>query len=182
MAENLKNGDFYLCQSDIKELLVRESSKDDYEKIKSLATKVFKARPDSHWAVVGFKRAQKTYVAELRGKILGAVELEIIKLDSKRHGHIGYIFVDPDYQGMGIGKKLIQKAEEYFAKKNCVSVWALTDRENYKARKLFAGLGYKELKKDHVYDILGETAGKILLRRMIYWEGDIILHKPLSYD
>ncbi|RLG93542.1 hypothetical protein DRO29_07620 [Candidatus Bathyarchaeota archaeon] len=161
------------------QVTIRKAFKRDLPSVAEVAKKAFSGKPDSYWAVVGFKRAQRVYVAEVGEKLIGVIEIEVIRLRNGRHGHIGYIFVDPAFQGRGIGKKLVKKAEEFFFSKNAIASWALTDEDNIVARKMFRSLDYQELDVEDVIRELGEEDAEKLLRRMIYWTGDIILRKKL---
>ena len=75
---------------------------------------------------------------------------------------------------------LIIKAEEFFNEKSAIAVWALTSPDNIAARRLFSSLNYEELTLNDVIRELGSKDAEKLLRRMIYWEGDIILRKKLK--
>ena len=167
-------------ESNSTQIIIRKALKKDLPAIAEIAAKAFKNGPDAYWAVIGFKHAQRTFVAEVSGKIIGAVEIEVIRLGAHRHGHIGYIFVDPLFQRKGVGSMLAKKAEDFFMSKNAVASWALTSPDNEGARKLFKRLGYEELTVNDVVRELGEINAEKLLRRMIYWEGDIILRKRLT--
>jgi len=162
------------------DLIIRRIDKrKDIKKVARVAERAFRGKPDVYWATVGAIRAQRTYVAEINREIIGVVEIETINLSSGRHGHIGYIFVDPDYWRRGIGSKLIDVAEWFFRSKGAIKAWALTSPENIPTRKLFAKKGYVEISKAEVFKELGERDARKLLRRMIYWEGDVILKKEL---
>ena len=61
-------------------------------------------------------------VAEHEGKILGCISLHVIKL-FHMEGNIGRItslVVSPDSRGKGVGKALIEAADEFFKKMGCV--------------------------------------------------------------
>lgn len=68
-----------------------------------------------------------------------------------RTGDIYVFGVDPEFQGVGIGKGLIIKIEEYFQELNCeyIIVKTLSDIANYepfeKTRKFYKAMGFNEL-------------------------------------
>ncbi|MHA1615772.1 MAG: GNAT family N-acetyltransferase [Candidatus Njordarchaeales archaeon] len=160
-------------------VIIRKAHPNDLRQIEALAKKVFRDSPDAYWAVVGAKRAQRTFVAEINNRIIGVIEVEVINLSTGKHGHIGYIFVDPDFQRRGIGTKLLITAEKFFLEKKASSAWALTTPENIAAQRLFEKNGYEKISLAYLYKVLPENDVQKLLRRMVYWEGDIIYHKKL---
>ena len=162
-----------------KNIIFRNLSIQDIPQLAILAQRAFQHGPDSYWAVVGAKRVQKTIVAEYMGCLIGAIEIEILKFNNEKHGHIGYIFVDPDFQRKGIGSKLLKLAERWFSEKNVKYVWALTTPDNIAAQRFFLKHGYRTITKEDVFKLLGRKNAKRLLRRMVYWEGDIIFLKEL---
>jgi len=160
-------------------IIFRNLSIHDIPQLAILAQRAFQHGPDSYWAVVGVKRVQKTIVAEYMGRLIGAIEIEILKFNNEKHGHVGYIFVDPDFQRKGIGSKLLKLAEKWFAERNVKYIWALTTPDNIAAQRFFLKHGYKIVTKEEVFKLLGRKNAKRLLRRMVYWEGDIIFQKEL---
>lgn len=54
------------------------------------------------------------------------------------------IFVDDDYRGNGIGKKLVQTVGEFAEKKNCGEITLEVRKDNLNARDLYKGQGYTE--------------------------------------
>ena len=56
--------------------------------------------------------------------------------------YIDELWVDRDYRGTGIGKKLMNKAEEYAISRNMTGLWLWT--QSWQAPKFYDQLGYKE--------------------------------------
>ncbi|MGM0863239.1 MAG: GNAT family N-acetyltransferase [Bacillota bacterium] len=67
----------------------------------------------------------------------------IVTLEGKRNGRVDRIFVDPDYQGKGIGSSAIRLIEEKFPK---VRSWELeTSRRQLNNHAFYEKMGYKKI-------------------------------------
>ncbi|KAA0564409.1 GNAT family N-acetyltransferase [Bacillus sp. CH30_1T] len=67
----------------------------------------------------------------------------IVTLEGKRHGRVDRIFVDPNYQGKGIGSSTIRLIEEKFPK---VRLWELeTSRRRLNNHAFYEKMGYKKI-------------------------------------
>jgi len=79
-------------------------------------------------------------IAEDSPDLAGCVYVEV----RGHRGYIGLLSVDPERQGLGLGRKLMEAAEEFFREANCVSV----DLRVVSARTSLPGfyrhLGYAE--------------------------------------
>ena len=161
-------------------IYIREYNHNDYNKVVQLARKAFGDTPDSRWAVSNLKRCKKVYLATIGDNIVGVVQLEVSRLSNGLHGQIGYIFVDPDLRGMGIGSILIERALRYFESINAKAVWALTNPSNVATRILFSKFGFREITFQQMKKMFSDKDLKILLRDLYYWAGDVILYKELT--
>ena len=170
----------YMLESKHRSLIIREFRTEDKPEVELVAKKVFNGSMDSYWSVRYLDKCDKAFVAQLNGKIVGVVELGIKKLKSGLHGQIGYIFVDPNYRRIGVGSKLLEKSLEYMVSKGVEHVWALTDKDNLATRALFKKFGFTEYSspKD-LRKFLPKSDIFRLMRWMIYWVGDVILHKQI---
>jgi GNAT superfamily N-acetyltransferase len=54
---------------------------------------------------------------------------------------VDYLWVHPDLKGKGLGNKLLQKAETYAKKQNCIG--CLLDTFNFQARAFYEKQGYQ---------------------------------------
>lgn len=81
-----------------------------------------------------------TYVAELKGLILGFAELE-------RSGHINCFYVHKDYQRCGVGKRLYQAIE---AKAFDLGITNLTTEASITAKPFFQRVGFSVIKAQEV--------------------------------
>ncbi|MGQ4891553.1 MAG: GNAT family N-acetyltransferase [Candidatus Njordarchaeia archaeon] len=159
---------------------IREYKPTDYNQILKLARKAFGDTPDARWAVSNLKRCVKVYLAIVRNKVVGAIQLEVSRLSEGLHGQIGYIFVDPDYRGMGIGSILVKRALEYFRSIRAKAVWALTNPSNTSTRILFSKFGFREITFQQMKKMFNKDDLKILLRDLYYWAGDVILYLEMQ--
>lgn len=165
----------------MKRLVIRDFRPEDYEQFVLLADRAFGGSADSYWSVVGLKWAERTLVAELDGRIVGAIEIEVLNFREKgKHGHVGYIFVDPDFQRRGVGSALLKAAERWFIERGAICSWALTTRDNIAAQRFFLKHGYEVVTVEQIRKELGRRYAWKLLRRMVYWPGDVIFRKRLS--
>ena len=159
---------------------IRKFQPDDLSQVRNLARLAFESEVDRYWSVVGARRAPHTYVAEVNGKIVGVIEFEAFRLTRSIEGHIWYIFVHPEYQRQGIGTALLKKAEEVTVQEKAERIWAITGPENIKTQRFFEKNGYHRVTIEEMRRILGSGNAKRFLRRMVYFEGDIIYMKELT--
>ncbi len=84
-------------------------------------------------------------VAETNGKIVGFISVHTWGEGQGRQGEIVEIAVDPAWQGHGLGKRLLQHAEEYARQRGCQQLFLWVGRENARAIRLYQKLGYEEV-------------------------------------
>ncbi len=156
---------------------IRKFRKRDIPLLEALAEHAFESNSDKYWSIMGALRAPHTLVAEIDNKIVGAIEFEAYRLPHSIEGHIWYIFVHPDFQRRGIGTNLLRKAEAIMEREGALRFWALTGEENIKTQKFFEKNGYERITIQEMKRLLGGGGAKRLLRRMVYWEGDVIYCK-----
>jgi len=161
-------------------LRIRRFKKSDVVHLKQVADKAFDSQSDKYWSIVGALRAPHTYVAVYGKIIVGAIEFEAYRLPKSIEGHIWYIFVDPKHQNRGIGTMLLRKAEKVMVEEGAIRFWALTGPDNIKTQRFFEKNNYRRVSIAEMKEILGSKNTKRLLRRMIYWEGDIIYVKGVQ--
>jgi ribosomal protein S18 acetylase RimI-like enzyme len=90
------------------------------------------------------RSGSRVYVAEEEGKVVGFIIFKRVIWDKGDHIYIDEIVVDNKYQGRGIGRALMTRAEEEYD--DCISVDLWTHR-TAKAFEFYKNLGYKELKE-----------------------------------
>lgn len=98
-------------------------------------------------------RPQKAMAAEYEGRLVGGILYKEFTVRQKRIAYIDEAFVDPDYQGMGIGKKLYTETIEALWKQNYHVLTALVKDDNVGSWKPFLDNGFCRVS---VYRIINE--------------------------
>lgn len=106
-------------------------------------------RDNEHWSASVAQAMATTFVAELgSGALAGFVTVAIqdethTLLQPVRFGRVGTLGVTPEWRGRGIGRALMQQAQDWAQARGCVelrlNVWAF----NEAARRLYDELGYE---------------------------------------
>ena len=121
------------------EIIVRKYEDTDYEG----ADKVLFESLSYHKEKLSDDRVYE-FVASLEGKVVGYFNLmeEVDIIRNIKIFHIGYVCVDPECRGQGIGRKMMDFAISY-AKENGAARMELTS-SNYReaAHKLYLSLGF----------------------------------------
>lgn len=79
-----------------------------------------------------------------KGKLIGVGRLDVLP---EKSSQVRFMAVDPAYQGLGVGKKLMLHMEELAIKKGCTQT-VLHAREN--ALPFYQKLGYQITEKSHL--------------------------------
>ena len=90
---------------------------------------------------------------EVDGKIVGIAHYRklLSPLKGKYIGYLDDIFVDPEYRGKKIGKKLLNKIKEISKASDWNLVRWQTDEDNFTAKKLYDKVAIKT--KKNVYEL-----------------------------
>ncbi len=83
--------------------------------------------------------ADKTFYIKNKNSIAGFVSIK----KHQNHATIGLIAVDATQQGQGIGKKLLQKAEQFCVESNLFELQIPTQKSNVQACGFYTKNGYK---------------------------------------
>lgn len=90
----------------------------------------------------------RVYVAERRGKIIGFFSGQIRPsgkaLRYKYQGFINQAYLKPDYQGLGIGKQLLNECIAWFKSRKLDFVELHVDSRNIQGHQAWAKMGFKE--------------------------------------
>lgn len=78
-------------------------------------------------------------VAEIEGKVVGVI---VGALDGSR-AYFYRLAVDPEYQGHGVGKQLVQAMEERFRQRGATQVIIMVNHDNQKVMPFYHSLGYE---------------------------------------
>lgn len=110
----------------------------------------------AEWIQQCAKGDAKIWVAENGGKIIGFAScLETHTLQpyiQKRIGIIDFIVVDPEAQGMGAGKNLLQHTLQWF-KDRVDDVELRTMADNLQAIRFYEAYGFRVLSSDHHFHL-----------------------------
>jgi len=92
---------------------------------------------------------QKAWVAEVKGEVVGCIAVSITNYFHRDASFLRIItmVVDEKKRRMGIGKKLMQIAEDYAKEKGCshVELTSGAHRETLGSHRFYESLGYTEL-------------------------------------
>jgi ribosomal protein S18 acetylase RimI-like enzyme len=163
MPENLAN------------ITIRPSCRGDDEFIHDLASRVFFAYSrDPRRAIRSIlsERNSETLVAELDSLCVGFVVLQYEQLardfgpwGRPTAARLNAIAVRPDAHGRGVGRRLLESAEEAARGRSSLSLSLATGERNTRARRLFEGGGFVRLARVERYYQGGQTA--LLMHRTL---------------
>lgn len=105
--------------------------------VKKVAKKAFSGIV--HFFVSNPKEAMVAVVDE---KIVGGIIIKYIISNDKKIGYVDGAFIDPAYQGQGIGGVLYQKTIEYLWGQDCTALSAFVKDDNVGSWKLFLNNGF----------------------------------------
>ncbi|MEM2193763.1 MAG: GNAT family N-acetyltransferase [Candidatus Methanomethylicia archaeon] len=120
----------------------------------------------------------RTLVAKVDNKIIGFIMYYTVKLNIKL-GVLYYMAVISSYQGIGIGGKLLDEAENNLSRRVNV-ITASTKLENEKVQKMFKKRGYTVLTWSELKDLTSWIVTDKLLRILHAYDDDIIMMKCTS--
>ncbi len=81
-------------------------------------------------------------VAEDNGNVIGYVWFRVIDSSVGMFGRFEHIFVDKSWRGKGVGRMLMESAEDFFRKSGIKTVKLTVTTTNEDAMKLYEKLGY----------------------------------------
>lgn len=84
------------------------------------------------------------FVAELSDEVIGFISCHITTLFHQpgNSGRITILLVDQSVRGSGIGKQLVDTAEEYFSRQHCVKIEVTSGLDRIDAHHFYEALGY----------------------------------------
>jgi len=142
-------------------LVVRPRHPDDDRFILELARRAFALYASAPaQTVVRLVRdpTARTFVATAGELPLGMAVVSVVRArpwgpyDDPALSHLDAIAVAPEARRRGIGRALLQRAEQHAAERGAVSMTLMTAIDNHAARRLFRRAGYLELlENDGVY-------------------------------
>jgi GNAT superfamily N-acetyltransferase len=89
----------------------------------------------------------RIWLAEISGQIIGSIA---IVGRSKAEAQLRWFLVHPDYQGLGIGKKLLKGAVRFCRRRKFKTIFLWTTSELIEAAHLYTSIGFdKTTKRTH---------------------------------
>jgi mycothiol synthase len=158
MSKSLNNSQL-INKMDLKVLYRNFLPEQDSKAWLSLNNRVFKDHPEQgNWELSDLNFRLKEdwfdstgfFIAEYRNLMIGSIWIKIHSSNKLSHaqnfaqiGEIYQIAVDPDFQGQGLGKRLILSAENYLFSKGFKYLILYVDESNSVALRLYSSLGFK---------------------------------------
>ena len=81
---------------------------------------------------------------EITGFLHGFLKMLPAYLEGRCTGYISYTFVSPASRGLGIGKKMVASAREWFVEKNCSSIEVQALINNQEALQFWRRVGFQD--------------------------------------
>ncbi|MBM3185364.1 MAG: GNAT family N-acetyltransferase [Bacteroidetes bacterium] len=97
--------------------------------------------------------ANKVFICYLESNQTTPIGLITLKIDDIDNARIGLISVSAEYQGIGIGKKLIFHTINYLNEQNIKTLEVATQLENKNAVKFYLKCGFEEYSRSNVYHL-----------------------------
>ena len=94
-------------------------------------------------------RPADTLIAEVDGKVAAYACTRLYR--NRSVGHVANMAVAPEYQGQGVGKALLKAALEHFRENGMDYARIETLEQNYKAKKFYPKMDFKEVGKRIYY-------------------------------
>lgn len=132
------------------EIVIRSMEKEEAEEVKRIGKRAFSL-------VEGMfvSKPKHALVAVVDGKLAGAIIYKITEVKGRRTGYFEYAFVDPEYHGKGIGRKLYQATTDYLWEQGCDSQAALVKDDNVGSWSLFLKNGFARVGLPELFRQLG---------------------------
>lgn len=126
-------------------VFIEEFSMKDYDEVYSLWKEVFPANTDVSYSrerVEFFlcRNPGTSFIARIGGRIVGAV----LAGNDGRRGYIHHLGLSEDCRGRGIGRMLLQRAEEALAALGIDKVNLLVFTDNESAKVFYEKVGYSK--------------------------------------
>ncbi len=182
-------GELKIKENDIelKDIKLERVLEEDLEKIRDIMVKIFKDETlrwfkDGHEPFIpGYNSIDmqryhtwdnKYYKVIYNENLIGVT---LISYTGKEHARIDRLYIIPEYQGIGIGRKVINIIEDMFP---TVKIWTLdTIKESTRNHEFYERIGYKLIEDDDE-----ERYYIKILNKNIYDSSKYIRYKDISYS
>jgi GNAT superfamily N-acetyltransferase len=96
---------------------------------------------------------QAVFVAEeVGGQVVGLVQVfgrELLVVD--RHAELGGLVVDGGHRGRGVGRLLMEQAEDWARARGCETLYVRSNVVREGAHQFYVGIGYDQIKTSRVF-------------------------------
>ena len=131
----------------INHLIIREASSKDIEGMVNVLKTIY--LQDEDWARKAIKKLLDTenyviLVAELNGTLVGFIDYYVLPSiwEKWNEAIINYLFVHKDYQGKGVGSKLLKEVTKRTDEMGIVELHVGTEMDNKRAIHLYKRHGF----------------------------------------
>ncbi len=84
------------------------------------------------------------------GRVVGWVHAHVVRLlESDAFAELGGLVVDESHRGQGVGRKLMEKVEDWARQKGCGNVSIRSNVTRLEAHNFYAACGYEKTKTQH---------------------------------
>lgn len=125
---------------DISEIRIREMENGEQKTIVKIGKKAF-----SLFEGIFIGKPKQAIVAEYKGEIIGSIIYKSLSIRRKKVVYIDEAFIDVNYQGLGIGRKLYKETFEYLWEQGCDVITAFVRDENVGSWKLLTDNGFQRV-------------------------------------
>ena len=120
---------------------IREYKKEDAKELLNLFNKCF----NYDYKVIDMEPTGVIYVVVIDNKIVGMATIDILNdiFKNINYGYVNNVCIDPDYQGQGLSKKLMNKILEYGISNDLEYIMLTSNKKRIAAHGLYKSMGYE---------------------------------------
>lgn len=173
LAQGLEKSEFILVDGSIELETVLQKSKsesesldnaslEDLPRLAEICKRAFNGSRFFNDPEISKSKARSVYSSWIKNSINGYADQVLIYKINKliagfvtlKTNRIDLIAVDPEYQGLGIGKKLVKSALKFLENKGFVKISIETQIQNIPAIRIYEGCGFRTVETYLTYRML----------------------------
>lgn len=122
-------------------MLIREYKTEDNKELLNLFNKCF----NKNYDVINMNPTGMIFVILVDNKIVGMATIDILNdiFKNIKYGYVNNVCIDPDYQGQGLSKKLMNKILDYGINNGLEYIMLTSNKKRITAHKLYKSMGYE---------------------------------------
>lgn len=122
-------------------MLIREYKTEDNRELLNLFNKCF----NKNYDVINMNPTGMIFVILVDNKIVGMATIDILNdiFKNIKYGYVNNVCIDPDYQGQGLSKKLMNKILGYGINNGLEYIMLTSNKKRIAAHKLYKSMGYE---------------------------------------